>query len=240
MSRPGTPRYGRVLLKLSGQAFSGGERHGIDWPVVRRYADELLQVSATGVELAVVVGGGNIWRGREAAQHGMERGTADYVGMVATVINSLVLQDALESRGAATRVLTAIEMREVAEPYIRRRATRHLEKGRIVIFAAGSGNPFFTTDTAAVLRAVEIGASVIMKATNVDGVYDRHPDEPQAKLLRRVSYLEVLNQDLQVMDAPAIALAKDNELPISVFNITVPGNIARAALGEEIGTIVRN
>jgi len=240
LSRPGTPRYGRVLLKLSGQAFSGGERHGIDWPVVRRYADELLQVSATGVELAVVVGGGNIWRGREAAQHGMERGTADYVGMVATVINSLVLQDALESRGAATRVLTAIEMREVAEPYIRRRATRHLEKGRIVIFAAGSGNPFFTTDTAAVLRAVEIGASVIMKATNVDGVYDRHPDEPQAKLLRRVSYLEVLNQDLQVMDAPAIALAKDNELPISVFNITVPGNIARAALGEEIGTIVRN
>jgi len=240
LSAPVAPRYPRVLLKLSGQAFSGGERYGIDWPVVRRYADELLQVSLAGVEVGVVVGGGNIWRGREAAQHGMERGNADYVGMVATVINSLVLQDALESRGAETRVLTAIEMREVAEPYIRRRATRHLEKGRIVIFAAGSGNPFFTTDTAAVLRAVEIGAGIIMKATNVEGVYDRHPSDPQAKLLRQVSYLDILNQDLQVMDAPAIALAKDNDLPIGVFNITVPGNITRAALGEEIGTVVRS
>ncbi len=239
MSAEADFKYRRVLLKLSGGSFSGSEPFGIDWPVVRRMADELLQVTEAGVEVAVVVGGGNIWRGREAAEHGMERGSADYVGMVATVVNSLVLQDALESRGAETRVQTAIEMREVAEPYIRRRAARHLEKGRIVIFAAGSGNPFFTTDTAAVLRAVEIGARVIMKATDVDGVYDRDPNEPQALLLKEVSYLEVLNQNLQVMDAPAIALAKDNNLPIIVFNITTPGNITRAALGAQIGTLVR-
>ena len=232
-------RYPRILLKVSGGSFAGGAEFGISWAEVRRIADEVRAVADAGAEVAVVVGAGNIWRGKTAAQAGMDRATADYVGMVATVINSLALQEALESEGADTRVQTAIEMREVAEPFIRRRAIRHLEKERIVIFAAGSGNPFFTTDTAAVLRAVEIGARVIMKATNVDGVYDSDPQtNPDAKLLKRVSYMQVLNDELGVMDAAAIALAKDNHLPIIVFNITRAGNIVRAAMGEEIGTLV--
>ncbi|MEA3401143.1 MAG: UMP kinase [Armatimonadota bacterium] len=233
-------QYERVLLKLSGGAFSGAEGYGIHWPTVYRIADEVKAAWKAGVEIAIVVGGGNIWRGHEAAAQGMERAAADYAGMVATVINALALQDALEGKGVVTRAQTAIEMREVAEPFIRRRATRHLEKGRVVIFGAGTGNPYFTSDTAGVLRAVEIGAEVIMKATDVDGVYDSDPDaNDEAKLLREVSHLEVLNRDLQVMDATAISLAKDNNLPIIVFNMNVPGNIVRTVLGEPIGTIVR-
>lgn len=232
-------RYPRILLKLSGASFAGDQGFGIDWDTVRRIGGEVLAVSKAGAEVAVVVGGGNIWRGKTAALAGMDRGSADYVGMVATVINGLALQAALEQEGADTRVQTAIEMREVAEPFIRRRATRHLEKDRIVIFAAGSGNPFFTTDTAAVLRAVEIDADVIMKATDVDGVYTADPKtDPDAKRLPRVSYKDVIQQDLGVMDPTGIALAMDNSLPIIVFDITVPGNIVRATSGEEIGTLV--
>jgi uridylate kinase len=240
-SRPRSLKYPRILLKLSGGSFAGGKEFGISWADVRRIADEVHAVAKAGAEVAVVVGAGNIWRGKTAAEHGMDRATADYVGMVATVINSLTLQEALESEGADTRVQTAIEMREVAEPFIRRRAIRHLEKDRVVIFAAGSGNPFFTTDTAAVLRAIEINARVIMKATNVDGVYDCDPHaHPKAKLLKRVTYMQVLTDELGVMDTAAIALAKDNNLPIIVFNITRPGNIVRAAMGEPIGTLVDN
>jgi len=232
-------RYPRLLVKLSGASFAGGKPFGIDWPFVRRIAQEIMSVAHAGAQTGVVVGGGNIWRGKTAAQEGMERGNADYVGMVATVINALVLQDQLEREGAETRVQTAIEMREVAEPYIRRRAVRHLEQGRIVIFGAGSGNPFFTTDTAAVLRAVEIGADVLVKATNVDGVYDSDPHaNPHAKRLAHVSYLDMLQEGLGVMDSAAIALAMDNDLPIIVFDITVPGNILRAAMGSRIGTLV--
>jgi uridylate kinase len=243
LPRPATSRkglrYPRILLKVSGGSFAGDEPSGIEWPVVERIADEVLAVAAAGAEVAVVVGGGNIWRGREAAEQGMERGSADYIGMIATVINSLVLQECLEQKGADTRVQTAIEMREVAEPFIRRRAIRHLEKGRIVIFAAGSGNPFFTTDTAAVLRTIEIGANVLMKATDVDGVYDRDPrNDPKAKRLHRVSYIDVLRKGLRVMDAAAIALAMEYELPIIVFDITTEGNIVRAASGKTIGTLV--
>ncbi len=233
-------RYSRILLKLSGAAFRGPENGGIHWPTVDRIADEVHEATRCGTETAIVVGGGNIWRGHEAAAQGMERAAADYAGMVATVINALALQDALEGKGVDTRVQTAIEMREVAEPFIRRRATRHLEKGRVVIFGAGTGNPFFTSDTAGVLRALEIGAEVIMKATDVDGVYDSDPDSnPSAELLREVSHLEVLNRDLRVMDATAISLAKDNDLPIIVFNMNAPGNIVRGVRGEPIGTIVR-
>jgi uridylate kinase len=232
-------RYPRILLKLSGGSFAGDESSGIDWLVVERIAREVLAVAEAGAEVGVVVGGGNIWRGSQAAEQGMERGSADYIGMVATVINSLVLQESLERLGADTRVQTAIEMREVAEPFIRRRAIRHLEKGRIVIFAAGSGNPFFTTDTAAVLRTIEIGAHVLMKATDVDGVYDRDPQkDPEAKRLPRVSYIDCLRHSLGVMDAAAIALAMEYELPIIVFDITAEGNIVRAASGEKIGTLV--
>jgi uridylate kinase len=233
-----TPRWRRVLLKLSGEAF-GGSTGAIDWPSVEQIARDVQEAAARGVELGVVVGGGNIWRGKRAAQQGMDRATADYAGMVATVLNALCLQDALEALGLDTRVQTAIEMREVAEPFIRRRAIRHLEKGRIVIFAAGTGNPFFTTDTAAVLRAIEIGAEAILKATNVDGVYDKNPHEcPDAIYLPRVTYLQALEQRLQVMDSTAISLSMDNNLPIVVFNIHTPGNIVRAACGEVIGTLV--
>ncbi len=240
MSRETPACYGRVLLKLSGGAFRGPERAGLHWPTVFRIAKEVREASLTGAEIAIVVGGGNIWRGHEAAAQGMERAAADYAGMVATVINALALQDALEGMGVDTRVQTAIEMREVAEPYIRRRAIRHLEKGRVMIFGAGTGNPYFTSDTAGVLRAVEIGAEVIMKATDVDGVYDADPDgNPDATLLREVSHLDVLNRDLKVMDATAISLAKDNDLPIVVFNMNVAGNIVRVVRGEPIGTIVR-
>ena len=231
--------YKRILLKLSGAAFKGPEAYGIHWTTVKRIAGELKEAVETGVETAVVVGGGNIWRGQEAAEEGMERAAADYAGMIATVINALALQVALEAIGVDTRVQTAIEMREVAEPFIRRRATRHLEKGRIVIFGAGTGNPYFTSDTAGVLRAIEIGADVIMKGTDVDGVYDRDPDgDPDARLLHKVSYLDALNQELKVMDATAISLAKDNDLPIIVFNLATAGNIARVVRGEAIGTVV--
>lgn len=227
-----------MLLKLSGEAF-GSDGGVIDWNNVEQIAAGLQQAVERGVELGVVVGGGNIWRGKRAAQQGMDRATADYAGMVATVLNALCLQDALESIGLETRVQTAIEMREIAEPFIRRRAIRHLEKGRIVIFAAGTGNPFFTTDTAAVLRAIEIGAGSILKATNVDGVYDKDPRQhPDAIHLPRVSYLQALEQRLQVMDATAISLSMDNNLPIVVFNIHTAGNIVRAACGERVGTLV--
>jgi uridylate kinase len=240
LSEKRSSKYKRVLLKLSGAAFSGPESGGIHWPTVARIAGELQDAQSSGAEVAVVVGGGNIWRGHEAAAQGMDRAAADYAGMVATVINALALQDALEGRGVDTRAQTAIEMREIAEPFIRRRATRHLEKGRVVIFGAGTGNPFFTSDTAGVLRALEISADVIMKATNVDGVYDSDPDSnANAELLHDVTHLEVLNWDLRVMDATAISLAKDNDLPIIVFNMNVPGNIARCVQGESIGTIVR-
>ena len=232
-------KYPRILLKLSGGSFAGEQSSGLDWRVVQRIAGEVIAVAEAGAEVGVVVGGGNIWRGSTAAEQGMERGSADYIGMVATVINSLVLQESLERQGADTRVQTAIEMREVAEPFIRRRAVRHLEKGRIVIFAAGSGNPFFTTDTAAVLRTIEIGANVLMKATDVDGVYDRDPSkDPNAKRLPRVSYIDCLRKGLAVMDAAAIALAMEYELPIIVFDITTEGNIVRAASGQKIGTLV--
>jgi uridylate kinase len=232
------PRWKRVLLKLSGEAF-GSDGGVIDWSHVEGIAEGLKQTTARGVELGVVVGGGNIWRGKRAALQGMDRATADYAGMVATVLNALCLQDALEALGLETRVQTAIEMREIAEPFIRRRAIRHLEKGRIVIFAAGTGNPFFTTDTAAVLRAVEIGAGCILKATNVDGVYDKDPRQhTDAVHLPRVSYLQALQEQLQVMDATAISLSMDNDLPIVVFNIHTAGNIARAACGEMVGTLV--
>ncbi|MEN6402677.1 MAG: UMP kinase [Armatimonadia bacterium] len=234
----GKPCWQRVLLKLSGEAL-GSSGGAIDWDQVDLIARGVQGAAEQGIELGIVVGGGNIWRGKRAAQQGMDRATADYAGMVATVINALCLQDALESLGLDTRVQTAIEMREVAEPFIRRRAIRHLEKGRIVIFAAGTGNPFFTTDTAAVLRAVEIGAGAILKATNVDGVYDKDPRKHEdAVHLPRLTHLEALEQRLAVMDSTAISLSMDNNLPIIVFNIHEPGLIARAACGERVGTIV--
>lgn len=231
--------YRRVLLKLSGECFRGRLEYGLDAETVDRIADEVRQALVYGLELAIVVGGGNIWRGHEAAEQGMDRAAADYAGMVATVINALRLQDALEKLGIETRVQTAIEMREVAEPFIRRRAIRHLEKGRVVIFAGGTGNPFFTTDTAAVLRANEIGAEMILKATNVDGVYDQDPRQhPEARRYERLTYLDVLSQGLKVMDSTAISLSMDTDLPIIVFNVTVPGNIVRVLRGESIGTFV--
>lgn len=234
----GRGRWQRVLLKISGEAL-GGAGGPIDWDRVRIVAEGIKGAFDSGVELGLVIGGGNIWRGKRAADNGMDRATADYAGMVATVINALCLQDALESMGLDTRVQTAIEMREVAEPFIRRRAIRHLEKGRIVIFAAGTGNPFFTTDTAAVLRAIEIGAQCILKATNVDGVYDKDPRQfPDARHLPQLTYLEALELRLQVMDSTAISLSMDNDLPIVVFNVHSPGSIVRAARGETVGTIV--
>jgi len=230
--------YRRVLLKLSGEVFAGTVGFGIDPTIVAQFAQELKEIRALGVEVAVVVGGGNIWRGRMAPK--MERANADYMGMIATVINGLALQDALEKIGATTRVLTAIEMKEVAEPFIRRRAQRHLEKGRIVIFAGGTGSPYFTTDTCAALRGLEIGADVILKGTKVDGVYDSDPEKnPQARKFQKLPYIDVLQQGLQVMDATAISLCMDNRLPIAVFDITQPGNIKRMILGEAIGTIVK-
>lgn len=239
MTKSAPPKYHRVLLKLSGAALKGPRDFGLDWATVERIAGEIAEAAAKGVEVAVVVGGGNIWRGREAAAQGMDRATADYAGMVATVINALALQQALEDARVDTRVQTAIEMREVAEPFIRRRAIRHLEKARVVIFGAGTGNPHFTSDTAGVLRAVEIGAEVILKATDVDGVFDSDPDvNPDAQVFDEVSYLDVLNRDLKVMDGTAISLARDNTLPIVVFNMRETGNIFRALAGESIGTVV--
>jgi uridylate kinase len=234
----GTLRWKRVLLKLSGEVF-GGAGTGVDWERVRRIGGEITQVTESGAELAIVVGGGNIWRGRAAAQQGMDRATADYAGMVATVINALSLQDVLESEGLDTRVQTAIEMREVAEPFIRRRAIRHMEKGRVVIFAAGSGNPFFTTDTAAVLRAIEVQAQAILKGTKVDGVYDKDPvTHADAKLYNTISYQDALLKRLGVMDSTAISLSMDNQLPIVVFNINEGGNLYRVLSGETVGTLV--
>jgi uridylate kinase len=228
----------RVLLKLSGAAFSRDGSFGIHPPAVDRLAGEIKEVAVGGMEVAVVVGGGNIWRGRMAED--IERATADHMGMVATVINALALQDALERMGLETRTQTAIEMREVAEPFIRRRAIRHLEKGRVVIMAAGSGHPFFTTDTAAVLRAIEIHAEALFKATDVDGVYDRDPSaEAGAVRLAEVKYIDAIQRGLRVMDTTALSLAMEHSLPIVVFDCTTPGNICRAIRGENIGTLVR-
>ena len=231
--------YQRVLLKLSGEALMGELNYGIDPMVVEQIAQQLADLIADGVEVAVVVGGGNIFRGVKGAAAGMDRATADYIGMIATVMNAMTLQDSLERMGVQTRVQTAIAMQEVAEPYIRRRAIRHLEKKRVVIFGAGSGNPFFTTDTTAALRAAEINAEVIFKATKVDGIYDSDPHlNPNAKRFNSLTYGHVLTQDLRVMDSTAIALCKDNNIPIIVFDLSVPGNIRRAVLGENVGTIV--
>ncbi|HZO39236.1 MAG TPA: UMP kinase [Methylomirabilota bacterium] len=235
----GRPAYRRIVLKLSGEALAGSQGYGIDPPMLERVAAEVREVTALGVQVAIVIGGGNIFRGIAASAGGMDRATADYMGMLATVINALALQDSLEKVGLQTRVLSAIEMRAVAEPYIRRRAMRHLEKGRVVIFAAGTGNPFFTTDTAGALRAVEIGADAIMKATKVDGVYSADPKrDKSAQRLERLTYIEVLNRGLQVMDAAAISLCMDNKLPIIVFDLTRSGNIKRIVLGEPVGSIV--
>ncbi|MEJ2699009.1 MAG: UMP kinase [Desulfuromonadales bacterium] len=234
------PKYGKILLKLSGEALAGKQGYGIDPEVIGDIASEIREVVALGVQVALVIGGGNIFRGVAAASRGMDRASADYMGMLATVMNSLALQDALEQLEVVTRVQSAIEMREVAEPYIRRRAVRHLEKGRVVIFAAGTGNPYFTTDTAASLRAMEIGAEVILKATKVDGVYSADPAKDKTAVkLPRLTYLDVLKKGLQVMDATATSLCMDNNLPIVVFNLTARGNIKKVVLGEDIGTIVK-
>ncbi len=232
--------YKRVLLKLSGEALIGDAGYGIDPEVLVTLARQIKTVRDGGVEIAIVVGGGNIFRGLAAASKGMDRAQGDYIGMLATVMNALALQEALERMGVFTRVMSAIEMQAVAEPYIRRRAIRHLEKGRVVIFAAGTGNPYFTTDTTASLRALEIDADCIMKATKVDGVYDSDPKtNPNAVKFDELKYIEVLNLGLQVMDSTAISLAMDNQLPIIIFNLTREGNIERALLGEPVGTIVR-
>lgn len=230
------PARRRVLLKLSGEALQGDKRYNIDPEVVRRLAGEIKTAHAAGVEVAVTVGGGNIFRGASAAAKGMDRILADSMGMLATVINALALQGALEASGVPCRVLTAIEMRAVAEPFIKRRAVRHLEKGRVVIFAGGTGNPFFSTDTAAALRASEIGAEVMLKATRVDGVYDRKPSEAGAARYERLTFQEAITKNLGVMDQTALALCRENRLPVVVFDITVPGNIERALAGEAIGT----
>jgi len=233
------PRYKRILLKLSGEALMGREPYGIDSEVLREVATEIREVNELGVELALVIGGGNIFRGVSGASRGMDRSTADYMGMLATVMNALALQQDLEKMGVPTRVLSAIDMKEVAEPYIRRRAIRHLEKGRVVIFAAGTGLPFFTTDTTAALRAVEIGAEVLMKATKVDGIYASDPvEDPTARKYDRITFSEVLQKNLKVMDATAISLARDQNMPIMVFNLRTSGNIQRVVLGEAIGTLV--
>ena len=235
----GELKYRRVLLKLSGEALAGDQGFGISPPVVNRLTDEVKQVHDLGVALGLVIGGGNIVRGTEASQQGIDRVSADYMGMLATVINALALQDLLERKGVDTRVLSAIRMEALAEPYIRRRALRHLEKGRLVIFAAGTGNPYFSTDTAAVLRGVEMHANVIMKATKVEGVYTADPHkDANATFLPRVSYMEALTRELGIMDAAAISLCKENSLPIIVLNMNRPGAIAAALHGEAVGTLV--
>ena len=235
-----SPAYKRVILKLSGEALLGPASFGIDPKVTTQIAEEIAAVHRLGVEVAVVIGGGNIFRGLAATARGMDRGTADYMGMLATVINALALQDALEQIQVVTRVVTAIEMRAVAEPFIRRRSIRHLEKGRVVVFAAGTGNPYITTDTAAALRAMEIRADVILKGTKVDGIYTADPlKDPEATRFDSISYLQVLEQGLKVMDATAISLCMDNKLPIVVFNIQEPGNLKRAIMGESVGSLVK-
>jgi uridylate kinase len=234
------PKFKRVLLKLSGEALMGDKQFGIDQQIVQFIANELKGVSELGIEIAIVIGGGNIFRGLEASAEGMERTAADYMGMLATALNALALQNALELNGMPTRVLSAIEMRELAEPYIRRRAVRHLEKGRFVIFACGTGNPYFTTDTAASLRAVEIGSDIILKATKVDGVYSSDPvKNPRAKKYKEITYLDVLKKGLKVMDSTAISLCMDNNLPIIVFGLMKKGNIKKVLVGKKIGTLVK-
>jgi len=229
----------RVLLKLSGEALMGDHDYGIDPAVVREIAGQVADASGDGIQTAIVVGGGNIFRGLAASARGMDRATGDYMGMLATVMNGLALQDALEQGGCPTRVMSAIAMNEICEPYIRRRAVRHLEKGRVVVMVAGTGNPYFTTDTAATLRAVEVHAHVILKATRVDGVYDADPETtPGAQRYSTIGYTELLSNRLQALDATAVSLAMDNEMPIVVFDMTVPGNIARAVRGEQIGTLI--
>ncbi len=232
-------RYGRVLLKLSGEALMGEQQFGIDPTVTTQIAKEIAEVQSLGIQTAIVIGGGNLFRGLAASAKGMDRATADYMGMLATVINGLALQDALEHVGVPTRVVTAIEMRAVAEPFIRRRAIRHMEKGRVVVFAAGTGNPYFTTDTAAALRAMEMKADVILKGTKVDGIYTADPMlHPEATKFESISYINVLERGLKVMDATAISLCMDNKLPIVVFNLRTAGNLRRAVLGETVGTTV--
>jgi uridylate kinase len=233
------PKYGRILLKLSGEVLAGDGAFGIDPERVRALATEVTEVAQSGVQIGLVVGGGNFFRGVAAAAQNMERVTADHMGMLATVINALALQDALEKAGAPTRVMTAIEMRSVAEPYIRRRAIRHLEKGRLVIFAAGTSNPYFSTDTAATLRGLEIHAEVVAKATRVDGVYDKDPlKHADAVLFNDITFSDVLSRNLRVMDASAVSMCRDNHMPIVVFNLNVRGNIMRMAMGESIGTLI--
>jgi uridylate kinase len=233
------PAYKRILLKLSGEALAGEQGFGVDLKVLKQLAENIKEIVDLGVQTAIVIGGGNIFRGMQASESGMDRASADYMGMLATVMNALALQDALEKNGVYTRVQSAIEMQEVAEPYIRRKAARHLEKNRVVIFAAGTGNPFFTTDTAAALRACEIGADVLMKATKVDGIYDSDPKKnPKAKMFNELTYIEVLNKGLQVMDSTAISLCMDNDLPISVFNMTKSGALRDVVMGKKIGTII--
>ncbi len=233
------PKYKRVILKLSGEALAGNDGHGINHEIITSISKQIVEVVNLGVEVAIVVGGGNIWRGVAGSAKGMDRATADYMGMLATVINALALQDALESLDMGTRVLSAIEMKEIAEPYIRRRAIRHLEKGRVVIFAAGTGNPYFSTDTAAALRSAEIEADVILMAKKVDGVYDSDPlKNPNARKYEDLDYIEVLNKGLGVMDSTAASLCMDNEIPIIVFDLTRSGNIMKVVMGEDIGTYV--
>jgi uridylate kinase len=233
------PKFRRIILKISGEVLVGEEEHGISSRVIGAISREIKELTERGVQVAVVVGGGNLFRGVNASSKGMDRTSADYMGMLATVINSLALQDALEKIGVSTRVQSAIEMRQVAEPYIRRRALRHLEKARVVIFAGGTGNPYFSTDTAASLRAMEIGADVLLKATKVDGVYDSDPIKNRdAVKFDRLSYIDVLKKNLRVMDATAVSLCMDNHLPIIVFNVKKKGNIVRAVTGEKVGTII--
>jgi len=234
------PQYKRILLKLSGEALVGDGEYGISPQIIGAIADEVKEVQDLGVEIAIVIGGGNIFRGVAASSKGMDRASADYMGMLATIINALALQDALENKDVYTRVQSAIEMQQVAEPYIRRKATRHLEKGRVVIFAAGTGNPYFTTDTAAALRAMEVNADVILKATKVDGVYDADPMKVKdAVKFDELTYIDVLKKNLKVMDSTAISLCMDNNLPIIIFNLTEGGNIVKVAMGEKVGSIVR-
>jgi len=234
------PKYQKILLKLSGEALQGKEELGISVDSLKAISKEIVEIHNLGVEIAIVMGGGNIFRGIAGAAIGMDRSAADYMGMLATVINSLALQDSLEGEGIVTRVQSALEIKQVAEPYIRRRAIRHLEKHRVVIFAAGTGNPFFTTDTAATLRAREIGADVILKATKVDGIYDKDPlKHKDAKMFKQLSYMEVLNKDLKVMDATAISLCREGKIPIIVFNMFESGNIYRIIMGEDIGSVVK-
>jgi uridylate kinase len=239
VTAPPALAYKRILLKVSGEALMGEQTYGIDPIVATQIAKDVSEIQSMGVETAIVIGGGNIFRGVAASARGMDRATADYMGMLATIINALALQDALEQQDVVTRVVTAIEMRAVAEPFVRRRAIRHLEKRRVVVFGGGTGNPYFSTDTAAALRAMEIKADVILKATKVDGIYNADPmTHPDATRFDRISYLQVLEQGLKVMDATAISLCMDNELPIVVFNLRTPGNIRRAVIGEPVGSLV--